>query len=211
MSKIIIGITGTIGSGKSSASKILVDNGFIHLSVRHYLEMKLEEEKMIAKRENLAYMANKLRKENGEDAIIKGLYQLALKKDKPVVIESIRAVAEKNYLKKNNKKVIAITAPLKTRYERIKERGLITDDVSFEQFKLQEEAEANNLQGHKQNLNKTIKGSDYVIENNKDLDDLKKKLFEVLEKIETKSNLWKLYKSSNKKINYGKKNQKSNH
>lgn len=189
MSKIIIGITGTIGSGKSSASKILVDNGFIHISVRHYLEMKLEEEKMIAKRENLAYMANKLRKENGEDAIIKGLYQLALKKDKPVVIESIRAVAEKNYLQKNNKKVIAITAPLKTRYERIKERGLITDDVSFEQFKLQEEAEANNLQGHKQNLNQTIKGSDYVIENNKDLDDLKKKLFEVLEKIETKSNL----------------------
>lgn len=183
MKQIILGITGTIGSGKSTASQILVNQGFKHLSVRHYLEKELQKENKTPNRDNLSYIANKIRQEKGEDAIIKGLYKLALAHNQNIVMESIRAQGEINYLQNKGHSIIAITADLKTRYERIKKRGLITDEVTFEKFKLQEEAENKNIESHKQNLLESIQKTNYTIKNDQDTTNLKTKLDSIIDKI----------------------------
>lgn len=166
---IIIGITGTIGAGKGSLVDYLVKKyNFSHYSVRTFLEEEIQRRGLPNNRDSMVLVSNDLRATHHPGYIIEELYKKALILGKNSVIESIRTVGEIDVLRAIGKPffLVAVSAELKTRYERIVKRNQSTDHVSFEKFKEDEAREMESSDPTKQNLSACIKRADFLISNN---------------------------------------------
>ncbi|MFT4326924.1 MAG: AAA family ATPase [Candidatus Woesearchaeota archaeon] len=180
---MIIGITGTYGSGKSKVADMLIKEGFTHISVRDFLKEEVQKRNIPQTRESYIAVGNEIREEKGPDFIIKTLLAKAKTCDN-AIIESIRNPFEADLLAQNNIPLLVVTADVKTRYERIKARKLSTDDISFETFKEQEEKELNGKDPFEINLKYCIEHADIVIENNGSLEELQIKIKDLLQDAE---------------------------
>ncbi len=182
---IIIGITGTLGSGKGTIVKYLVEQkGFEHFTVRGFLTEALKERSMAINRDTMTSLANELRKENSPSYIIEKLAEKANKSGNNCVIESIRTPGEVKALKNYPKFVLlAIDADINIRYQRIRERNSETDQVSFETFVSNEKREMFSDDPNKQNLSQCIDMADYKIINNDSLNSLHDDIEAFLNKI----------------------------
>lgn len=179
---MILGITGTNGSGKGAVVEYLVKKGFVHYSVRDKLEEALREFDVLIDRTALRNYANELRKEHGAGYF--GKLFLADINEKGVenaVIESIRTVGELESLKSEGVFVIAVDADRKLRFERIKRRASHTDKLDFETFIMEEEREWHGAEGsHDMNVMEVIARADAKVTNEGTLEDLHRQLDEVL-------------------------------
>lgn len=183
---IIIGITGLNGAGKSTVAQYLcTQQGFNHLSFRSYLVGKLQEMNRPENREEMRILANALRLEHGPHYVLQEVMSEAQKSSLPVVVESIRTVHEAQYLKEKNAYLLAVTAPLKQRYQRILERKSETDKVSFVEFKEAEERESSSDDIHVQNLTKVVAMADIILENS-ELELTKQTLHNIIQNIRSK-------------------------
>src|SRR3989344_6481909 len=97
---MIIGITGTQGSGKGTVVKYLEKKGFIHHSASDYITKEIIRQGLPVSRDTMREVADRLRKKNGPDYVIRMLYEAASKTDRDAVIESIRNPQEAEFLKK---------------------------------------------------------------------------------------------------------------
>lgn len=183
---VIIGITGTIGAGKGTIVEYLVKNkGFEHFSARGLLSEELEKRGLEKVRDNMVIVANELREKFGSSYVADELFKRALIKKKDAVIESLRAVGEIESLRSKGKFILlAVDADPKLRYKRNFVRGTSTDNVTFEKFLADEEKEMESTDPNKQNLKKCIEMADFVIENNGTVDELNKKIEEILKIIQ---------------------------
>lgn len=183
---VIIGITGTLGAGKGTVVEYLVNNkGFEHFSARGLLIEELEKRGLEKVRDNMVIVANELREKFGSSYVADELFKRALVKGKDAVIESLRTVGEIESLRDKGKFVLlAVDADSKLRYERVLSRMSSTDNVSFEKFLADEQLEMESTDLNKQNLKKCIEMADFVLENNRTIDDLNKKIEEILEIIQ---------------------------
>lgn len=185
--KIIIGITGTIGAGKGTIVDYLVRNkGFIHFSAREdVINKEIEKRGLTITRDNMVLVANDLRKNYGPSYVAEELFKMAQNSNKNCVLESLRTVGEIESLKKKGKFFLfAVNADQKIRYDRVQERNNAqSDNVSFEKFVEQEGTEMKSDDPNKQNLSKCISMADYVFDNNSSLDDLYRKIDQILIKI----------------------------
>lgn len=183
---LIIGITGTFGSGKGTIAKYLVkQKGFKHFSVRGYLSEILKTKGMKVTRDNLVNLANKLRSKFGPNYLVEELYKKAKKINSNSVIESLRNVGEIEALrKKGGFYLFATDADPQIRYKRIRKRnqGKI-DSISFKRFIRNENREMTSKDPNKQNLSACISMADYVFENNGNLTELYNKVETVLNEI----------------------------
>jgi len=133
---MIIGLTGTIGSGKGVVANFLKEKGFVYLSLSDELRALASEKKIQLTRENLQNLGNLMREENGPGF----LAQLVVEKIKNqkysnAIVDAIRNPAEVKELKKlKNFFLISVDAPLELRFERIKERKRESDPISIEEF-----------------------------------------------------------------------------
>lgn len=126
-------------------------------------------------------VANDLRKNFGADYIVESLYQKAVKKKKNCIIESIRSPLEAEALKrKDDFYLFAIDADPKVRYERNIKRGTETDNQSFKKFVSDEKREMTSTDPAKQNLKKCMQMADYKFDNIGTVEDLNKKVEEVI-------------------------------
>lgn len=181
----IIGITGTLGAGKGTVVEYLVKNkGFKHYSVRDLLIEEIKKRNLPINRDSMAKVANDLRAKFGPTYITKVLFEKAQKDNQNSIIESIRNPSELEFIKSSGGIMLAVTADQKVRYERIKQRLSEKDNVTFEEFKIQEDREMNNTDPNSQNLSKCIAHSDFLINNDKNLENL----YDQIEKILTKIN-----------------------
>jgi len=129
-------------------------------------------------------VANELRSENSPSYVADKLFEKAVESGGNCVIESLRTVGEIESLrKKGNFILLAIDADPKLRYERIVERKSSTDNVSFEEFLINEEREMESNDPNKQNLRKCIEMAGSLIDNNGSLEDLNSKIEEVLKAV----------------------------
>lgn len=185
---IVIGITGTLGAGKGTIVKYLVNNmGFGHFSVREYLVGKIKHHKMPLNRDSMTSLANELRTMHSPSYIVDQLFEEAVKTNSNAVIESIRTAGEIYSLReKGTFYLFAVDADPMIRYKRIKNRNTETDDVSFETFMENEQREYSNEDPNMQNLKKCIELADYAFINDKSIDDLYAKISKTIKKMHIK-------------------------
>jgi len=150
---MLLGITGTIGAGKGTVvSYLTTTRGFIHFSARGFLERELNFRSLSLSRDNMKRVADDLRVHHTPSYIIEQLFADARAAGGSAVIESVRTLGEASFLNARGVSILAIDAPRQIRYERIAARGLSTDNVSFEKFCMQEDAELANEDPNQQNI-----------------------------------------------------------
>ncbi|MCB9362822.1 AAA family ATPase [Candidatus Woesearchaeota archaeon] len=183
---MIIGITGTLAAGKTTAVEFLETHGFAHYSVRAYLRKILEERGDELNRTNYVNLANSLRQEHGPSFIIEELYKEAESKGGHAIIESIRTIGEVRSLQdKGDFVLLGVNADPEVRYKRATTRGSETDRISYEQFLADEAREMTSTEEHKQNVGACLQMADYLIDNSGSLEEYRdnlKKLFVELDK-----------------------------
>ncbi|MEY2664277.1 MAG: hypothetical protein RIT04_85 [Candidatus Parcubacteria bacterium] len=181
---IIIGITGTIASGKGATVACLKEKGFEHYSARDFLFEEITKRGLSLNRDTTAMVANDLRAKHGSGYIIESLFNRAAKSGKNAVIESVRSLGEVAFLKQQEHFfLIAVDAEPKIRYNRAVARGSELDHVTFEVFSAQENRELESTDINKQNLRGCIAQADFTILNNGTLDDLQNEVEKILLKI----------------------------
>ncbi len=173
----IIGLTGTNCAGKGEAAEFLKKKGFAYFSLSDLIRDKLQKQDIELSRNNMIRYGNLMRKEGGPDI----LARLVMKKVKgPAIIDSIRNPKEIEYLQKQkNFILLAIDAPIETRYIRAKKRGRDESASSLQEFK-DKEAEEMTAKEKYQQLQNCIKMADHIVFNARSLVDFHSKLENLL-------------------------------
>jgi len=176
---MIIGVTGTLGAGKGTIVKYLLEkHGFKHFSVRAFLNEEIARRGLPSNRDTMTEVANDLRARHGSGYITEQLVLRALEDGGNAVIESIRSIGEARYLKSHGARLWAVDADTTARYERIVSRASETDAISFEKFVADERREFANTDPAKQNISGVMALADVVFRN----DDAPEDLFAQIEK-----------------------------
>ena len=149
---MIIGITGTLGAGKTTVATYLESKGFTYRSVRSFITEEVHRRSIAVTRDTLVQVGNEIRAQHGPEYIVKAMIADALLKKEDVVIESIRAIKEASFLIEQGGVLISVDAALKVRYERIIETNSQVVPVSFDEFKTQEAREMHSSDAHKQSI-----------------------------------------------------------
>ena len=131
--KLVIGLTGTMNSGKGTVADYLVSKGFEHFILSEIIKEETSQKHLPLTRENLQDIGDILRKAHGLGVLAK----LALERSKTekVLIDGIRNPGEIAFLKEQDKFIlIAVDAPLSVRFMRAKERKSAKDIVDYAAF-----------------------------------------------------------------------------
>jgi len=136
MSHIKLGLVGTNGSGKSSASSYLVEKGFVWLSLSDVVRKTVSEKGLSESRETLIATANQLKADHGQDFLAREAFKAAEASGHALVVfDSVRNIAEVQYLVAQGVQMIGVDAPAELRFSRIASRRRPGDDLDFETFK----------------------------------------------------------------------------
>lgn len=189
---MIIGITGTIGSGKGTVVEYLREKkNFLHYSISGDILTKiLEERGEVVDRDGMNRVANELRAQNpaGPIGIAYERY-LADGGDQDVIIEALHSVPEVAFIQSVGGVVLGVDADPNIRYDRINVRGSVKDNVTREEFMLQQKREEEGSDDpNTSNLFGTLKSADYIITNDGTLEELHMQIDEALQKIQNGNN-----------------------
>jgi len=143
--KIIIGLTGEMGSGKDTFCNLVKEN-YENVFVFRFSDPLTEILKMFfddVKREDQQWLGPLLKQKFGADVLLKALIRKAKNiKQGIIIFNGIRAEGEAKSVKEIQGKIIYITAESKKRWERVcKRKEKADDDVSYENFLKMHEAE----------------------------------------------------------------------
>lgn len=185
--KTIIGVTGTLASGKDTVADHISKN----YNIKSYStsdEVRYEATKrgVDHTRASLVEVANSIRAEFGLGELAKRALERVTADDQISLITGIRNTGEVKYLKENsNFLLISIDGPIEVRYERAKQRGRIGDGTTFEDFRVSEERELSNKEvgEHGIELLPCMRMADFFIINDGSLDELKTRVDEVVKAI----------------------------
>ena len=171
----LIGITGTLGSGKGTVVEYLVNTkGFVYFSVTAFLRAEVERRGITPNRIAYHDLANEYRMQ-GSTRLMEAVYRSALPvlaRRESVVIEAQHTPEEVRFIQSKGGIEFAVDAAIETRYRRITARGSEKDRVTFEAFKEIEERELSGREVHEQNLRGAIEAADYRLTNDGTLEEL---------------------------------------
>lgn len=161
---VVVCVVGQPGSGKDTLADFLVKKkNFWHVSTGNIIREEMRARNIPIDRENMRIFSQDMRKKMGNS------YPSNIAASKIVcntVISGPRNMAEVEVFKNKfgeNFILVAINTPIETRYERIKNgRGRTGDNISFEEFKKQEEAE---YSSGTHELSKLLSMADYTVDN----------------------------------------------
>lgn len=190
---MLIGVIGKIAAGKTTIAKFLEEKGFCRIScsnplidllthnIEPYSWIPELPEKAEPTRDKLIDYGKYLKDTYGEDILIK-LTLDKMRHCKHVVIDGVRSKGEIEAIKERGGVVIYVDARAEIRYERLKKRNASKDKVisSFEDFLKMDKAEEELYQ-----TSKLKDLTDFVIINEGTLEDLRKEVEKVLERLNT--------------------------
>jgi len=181
---MIIGLTGTNASGKSTVAKYLVRKGFAYYSLSDELRTRLKKRKISATRENLIEAGKYYRKKHGKGYLAAVVSKKIKKK---AVVDSIRNLGEVSELRKLKGFIlIAVDAPVKIRFQRAKKRMSSRDQKTFREFVAKEKKELYG-KGAEQQIAACMKKADIKIDTREGYKKLYKKVDDTLRKISNKA------------------------
>lgn len=186
--KIIIGITGPIAGGKGTVAEILTKKGFSASALSDRIREEVNKTGGEITRERLLKTGNKLRKQFGPQVLAQRTYEKLVEEGtEKIVIESIRAVPEVEYLKNKGAVIIGVTAPRKLRFKRAAARNREGEALTWEEFA---EIDSKDFLSGKSNRGTNIQGclelADYLIENTGTRKELEGKVEKILKLIAEK-------------------------
>ena len=182
MAKIILGLVGSLASGKETTKKYVV-NKYNAKDCRFSTILRdiLSRVDLPNSRENLQRLSTVLRANFGEDLLAKAIAMDAEKLNaNVVVIDGVRRFTDIEHLKDlPNFVLVKIDADPKIRYERLKTRNENAGDgqKTFEEFLKDQEAEAD------KQIPEVMKGAKYSIDNSGNFENLYKQIDEILTKL----------------------------
>lgn len=181
---IIIGITGTLGSGKGTAVEYLKDKyGFKHFSASDFINEEVTRRGLPINRDNQQIVANDLRTKYGGSFVAENLYERAMKVGDNAVLESLRAIGEIESLRKKpgHFYLLAVDADSKVRYDRVttKRKGE-KDSVTYEHFVEQEQKEMHDSSPGGMNIAQCMKMADAHIDNSGNMEELQTQIDEFI-------------------------------
>jgi dephospho-CoA kinase len=186
----IIGITGTLGSGKTTVKDFFLSRfSYSFVSLSDIIKEELQKEGKELKRENFIEKGNELRKKYGNQILVEvATLTLPERIEKQfLIIDGIRNPEEVEFLRKKFGKdfvLIAVDAPKELRFKRLLERGKEGDPKTFEEFLKIDEADlGKNQPEYGQNVEECLKLADYLIINDGSINELNKKLEEIAKAI----------------------------
>ena len=186
---MIIGLTGTIGSGKGTVTKYLKDKGFVHYSSSKLLGELLEKEGKAKIRDNFSPLATSLQ-EKYPGGVVEKNYREKYLEEQPehAVFEAIHRQSEARFIKSVGGVVWGVDADLQTRYQRVIERKEgEKDDTTFEDFKRQVliEEEGGGDSARDNNIRAVITEADVVLTNDGTVEELHAQVEEALRNYRT--------------------------
>ncbi len=190
MVSMIIGLTGTLASGKGTVADVLKREGFVYLSLSDELREILKENSIELSRKNLQDWGNRMREENGPEYLAVRVTDKMRKMGcARFVVDGIRNPAEIEHLRKmRNFFLIAVDAPQETRFRRIRERAREDAPTAWEEFLRQDErdrgvGEASTGQGVERCMSK----ADYLIGNEGSVEKVSEKVHEIISELGKKA------------------------
>ncbi|MFA6427950.1 MAG: AAA family ATPase [Candidatus Buchananbacteria bacterium] len=182
--QLIIGLTGTQGSGKDTVADWFKDQGFAYFSCSDIIRQECGFRQLETNRDNLIMIGNDLRKNFGHGILAeKILQQINEKNINRALVVSLRHPDEIVALKKSkNFFLINVDADQQTRFQRIKQRGRLEDSVDFIKF-AQQEAQERTGSANQQQLNSVMALADFTITNDGSLAELQQKINQLYQKI----------------------------
>ena len=181
--KVIIGLTGKLGSGKGTIAEILATKGFFSTSLSDRIREEIRSRNLDVTRERLLEVSDELRRKEGPTVLAKRTWEMVILSGKDrVVIDSIRGEAEVDYLKKQSGFfLVGVIADVATRFLRIKERGRESDPQTLEEFEKVEEKDVRSGKGLVgRNIQACLDKADFTIENNGTVEELKKQIDKII-------------------------------
>ena len=179
---MIIGLTGTNASGKTTIVDYLVSKNYDHFSLSDVLREELVHSGQKLNRENLIRIGNELRTKQGA-SILADLIKARLS-GKNTVIDSIRNISEVKSLQQlQNFFLISVDAPEQVRYQRALSRKRIENITSLDEFIQMENIEKSQDINH-QNISACMEQADFKIYNDEDINKLQQDIDNVINQIE---------------------------
>ena len=133
---MIIGLTGSLASGKGVVSDFLKEKKFVYLSLSDELREITKQRKIELTRENLQNLGNKLREEKGAAVLAKHvLDKIEGQQYLNAIVDGIRNPAEIEELKKlKSFFLVSVDAPIEDRFKRMVERNRESDPKTWQDF-----------------------------------------------------------------------------
>lgn len=178
--KIVIGLVGEIGGGKTAVSEHLKEkySASQHRFSQILMDI-LDRLHLPHDRELLQNLGHSLRESMGDDVIVKAFEQDLKEEDSDIIIiDGIRYWNEVELLRKFKPSIlIYVTAPAEARYERCKSRGEKGESsISFEEFTENEKRETERY------VTEIGGKADFKLENTGSLEELLQKVDEIIDK-----------------------------
>ncbi|PIR46884.1 MAG: hypothetical protein COV07_01900 [Candidatus Vogelbacteria bacterium CG10_big_fil_rev_8_21_14_0_10_45_14] len=179
---MIIGVTGTNGSGKDTVAEILQNAGFKRFSLSDEIREELKKRGLQENRETTSKVADELRLQDLGELSKRVLSKI--EKGENSVVVSIRTRAEvKVFADRGDFVLIGVDASPELRYERTRGRGRDGDQNSFEYFLEHDIKERGGSADHEQQIDKLLAIADYVIINNDTKQSFTEKINKLIEEI----------------------------
>jgi len=181
----VIGISGTIGSGKNEVKEIIKEKFSCYcVTISDVIRAEVERRKGMLDRKTLQDMGNEMRQKYGPH-ILAMLTVEYLPRDKElIIVDGIRNPGEGDYLRKKfgrNFLWLGVDAPKEIRFQRASERKQHSDPNGMEEFqKLDERDQGAGESEFGQQTRKCIDECSQVIINDGTMDDLRNKVNTVL-------------------------------
>lgn len=178
--KLVIGLIGRMGSGKTAASDFLSKE--YRADKRKYstiLADLLKRLHLPVDRKNLQKMGEIIRKVFGKDVIVHAFEEDLKKSDSDtLVIDGIRYPNEVKMLRRFDKNILLfVHAPAELRYKRIKRRGEKGESqMTYEEFLEAESAET------ERHIEEIRPNADYIIDNSGTVEELYENLKKIMER-----------------------------
>jgi len=132
---MIIGLTGTMASGKDAVGEILKKKGYVYFSLSDEVRHEAQARGIEMTRENLQNLGNEMRKAEGNSVLAQRVLMKITDPQKNYVINGIRNPAEIAELKNwPGFYLMAVDAPQELRFQRLMTRNRPSDPKVFYLF-----------------------------------------------------------------------------
>ena len=183
MPKLVVGIAGPPGAGKTEVARVAIQLGYSYLRMGDVVLEEVRRRGLEVSEENVGAVASELRK-LGEAEVARRCIPLIKEREGFVVVDGIRGIAEVEEFRRefgDAFKLISVWASPKTRFQRISKRSREDDAQGWEEFQRKDRRELS------WGLGGALISSDYLIVNEGTREELKQKAKEILERLKSEA------------------------